>query len=286
MSNTKKEYRKAQKKRFEYKNNYLCQFTELYHNSVLVENGDDIPKRYLLRTLLHKGGIAYDKETGLYLPYSGVGIDVYGLPTMYNLVGQNGLVLMRKADEVVILRANDIKYSMYQYFMQQAERVTDIDMSIDQNLEAIKTMSIAYVDDHKQLLSLINEVECRRIGCTIVFENKKSTVGSGIKCESTGAQYLVDKLLEARRQILDETLSSIGISVANTDKRERVQGMEVRASQGLAKDMISTLIDTFNYDAEQGGLPIRLKANTSLMKEDKIMKEEGEINENTTIVND
>ena len=286
MSNTKKEYRRAQLKRATYKNNYLCLFTELFHNSVEVENGDDIPKRYLLRTLLHKGGIAYDKETGLYLPYNGVGVDVYGLPTMYNLVGQNGLVLTRKTDDVIILRANDIKYPMYQYFEQQAERVTDIDMSIDQNLEAIKTMAIAYVEDNKQLLSLMNEVENRRIGSTIIFVNKKATVGSGIKTESTGAQYLVDKLLEARRQLLDETFSHIGISVANTDKRERVQGMEVMASQGLAKDMISTLIDTFNYDAEYGGIPIRLKANTSLMKENEILEKEEKQGENTPDIND
>ena len=285
MSNTKKEYKKAQVKRATYKNNYLCLFTELFHNSVEVENGGDIPKRYLLRTLLHKGGIAYDKKTGLYLPYEGVGVDVYGLPTNYNLIGWNGLVLVRKVDEVVILRANDIKYPMYQYFLQQAERITDVDMSIDQNLEAIKTMAIAYCDDNKQLLSLMSEVESRRIGSTIIFVNKKATIGSGIKCESTGAQYLVDKLLEARRQMLDETFSHIGISVANTDKRERVQGMEVMASQGLAKDMISTLIETFNYDAKYGSLPIRLKANTSLMKENEMMKA-GDENENITVVND
>lgn len=275
---------RAQRKRASYKNNYMALFTELFHNSVEIENSD-IPKRYLLRTLLHKGGIAYDKETGLYLPYDGVGIDVYGLPTDYNLIGQNGYFIRRSKDGVVILRANDIKYPINQYFEQQAERVTDIDMSIDQNLESVKTMSIAYVEDNKQLLSLMNAVESRRIGSTIIFENKKSAIGAGIKCESTGAQYLVDKLLEARRQILDETFSHIGISVANTDKRERVQGMEVMASQGLAKDLISTLVDTFNYDAEYGNIPIRLKANTSLMKEQEMMKKEGDINENTTAVN-
>ena len=276
---------RAQRKRASYKNNYMALFTELFHNSVEIENSD-IPKRYLLRTLLHKGGIAYDKETGLYLPYDGVGIDVYGLPTDYNLIGQNGYFIRRNKDGVVILRANDIKYPINQYFEQQAERVTDIDMSIDQNLESVKTMSIAYVEDNKQLLSLMNAVESRRIGSTIIFENKKSAIGAGIKCESTGAQYLVDKLLEARRQILDETFSHIGISVANTDKRERVQGMEVMASQGLAKDLISTLVDTFNYDAEYGNIPIRLKANTSLMKEQEMMKKEGDdFNENTTAVN-
>lgn len=285
MSNTKKEYRKAQQKRLSYKNNYIALFTELFHNSVEVENSD-IPKRYLLRTLLHKGGIAYDMQTGLYLPYDGVGVDEYGLPTSYNLIGQNGYFLNRETKDVVILRANDIKFPMYQYFLQQAERITDIDMSIDQNLEAIKTMAIAYVDDNKQLLSLMNAVESRRIGSTIIFENKKSAIGAGIKCESTGAQYLVDKLMEARRQMLDETFSHIGISVANTDKRERVQGMEVMASQGLAKDMISTLVETFNYDAKFGGIGIRLKANTSLMKEQEKTKKEGEKNENITVVND
>ena len=80
-------------------------------------------------------------------------------------------------------------------------------------------------------------------------------------------------------------MSYIGVSTANTDKRERVQGVEVRASQGFAKDMLNTLVETFNYDAEQGGIEIRLKANTSLFKdEEKLEKEEK--NEDTSIVND
>lgn len=284
MSNTKKEYRRAQAKRLTYKNNYLMMFRSLFHNSVVVENSD-IPKRYLLRTLLYKGGIAYDKDTGLYLPYSGVGVDVYGLPLYYNLIGQNGKYLYRKAEEVVLLRANDLKYAPSLYLEQQAERITDIDMTIEQNLDAIKTMTIAEVEDNSQLLSLTNEIEARRVGCTIVFKNKKARVGSSITVQSTGAEYLVDKLLEARRQLLDETLSYIGVSTANTDKRERVQGVEVRASQGFAKDMLNTLIETFNYDAEQGGIEIRLKANTSLFKdEEKLEKEEK--NENITVVDD
>lgn len=284
MSNTKKEFQNALLKRRTYEFNYLSLFRELFHNAVKVNN-TDIPKRYLLRTLMFKGGIGYDKITGLYLPYDGVGVDVYGLPTDYYLVGQNGFAIYRKAEDVVILRANDIKYPINDYFEQQASRLTDIDMSIEQNLDACKTMSIAYVDDQKQLLSLQSIAESRRVGATIVFLNKLANKGSEIKVQSTGAQYLVDKLLENRRQILDETLSRIGISVANTDKRERVQGMEVMASQGLAKDSISVLIDTFNYDAEQGGLDIRLEANTSLMKENEIMLKEAKEGEDITRIN-
>lgn len=60
-------------------------------------------------------------------------------------------------------------------------------------------------------------------------------------------------------------MQAIGLSVANTDKRERVQTSEILASQLYTKDCIQTLIDTFNYDAEVGGLSIRLKGNTAVL---------------------
>ena len=101
-----------------------------------------------------------------------------------------------------------------------------------------------------------------------------------LKVQSTGAQYLVDKLLEARKEIINETLQALGISVANTDKRERVQTSEVEASQGYGKDCIQALIDTFNYDAEQGGLPIRLEGNTALIQSFENIEKEKEENDN------
>ena len=125
-------------------------------------------------------------------------------------------------------------------------------------------MSIISVRDTAELLSLANYEYARRIGASVVYKEKG--VENTVKVESTNAQYLVDKLLEARKEVINETLASIGIAVANTDKRERVQGLEVMASQGYAQDKLNTLVDTFNYDAEIGGLKIRLKANTTLSK--------------------
>ena len=69
---------------------------------------------------------------------------------------------------------------------------------------------------------------------------------------------------------MNETLSTIGINVANVDKKERVQDAEIRASQGFALDCLSTLIQTFNHDAEIGGLKIRLKGNTSLFNQNEL----------------
>ncbi|MBO7693989.1 MAG: hypothetical protein J6T10_15325 [Methanobrevibacter sp.] len=280
MANNSRDARRiAEKKRKIYVDNYRNRFAILFHNSVKVLNAGDLPKRYLLRVLLEHGGIAYDKQTKLYLRYVRSGIDVYGLPQNYNLIGYNGFTVWRNADEVVILRANDLKYPLQLYLDQQIEKIVDFDMAIEQNLEAIKTMTVAEVQDQSTMLSMANEIDSRRVGATVVFQNKSAMTGNEVKVQSTGAQYLVDKLLEARKEIMNETLQAIGLSVANTDKRERVQTSEIIASQLYTKDCIQTLIDTFNYDAEQGGIPIRLEGNTAVLDAIDIEENEKEGNE-------
>lgn len=269
--NTRQARREAEHKRQEYFDNYMSRLCFLFNNAVEIENlPNDLPKRYLLRVLRNKGAIAFDKQTKLFLPFVEKGIDIYGLPQEYTLIGFNGYNVSRKPEDVVILRANDLRYPIVLYFEQQVEKIVDYDMAIEQNLDAIKTMTIAEVNDEASLLSLTNEYQARRIGATVVYKNKNSMQGAEIKVSSTGAEYLVDKLLEARKEVLNETLSTIGINVANVDKKERVQGAEIRASQGYALDSLQTLIDTFNYDAKLGGLDIRLKGKTSLFLENEL----------------
>lgn len=265
---TRKEIKSAIMKRKAYEDDYRSLFSMLFHNSVSVDDlPKELPKRYLLRVLKNRGAIAYDKQTKLFLPFSREGIDVYGLPKRYILIGYNGLVLTRDADQVVILRANDLEYSLESYIENQVKKIVDYDIAIEQNLDAIKTMTIAEVGDQSQLLSIENLTNARKIGATLVIVNKKSLTGVELKTSNTGAQYLVDKLRQDRKECMNETLSTIGINVANVDKKERVQDAEIRASQGFAMDCISTLVETFNHDAEVGGLDIRLKANTTLYKE-------------------
>lgn len=281
-TNTKQARRDAERKRQDYENSYNKDFESKYHNSVVIENlPSGLPKRYLLRTLYNKGAIAYDKQTSLFLPFVYGGIDVYGEPKYYNLIGFDGYTVMRSADEVVILRANDLLYPTCDYINLQVAKLVNFDMAIEQNLEAIKTMSIMEVKDHQTLLSLANLAEARQIGATIVFENKSANLTDNLTVSSTGAQYLVDKLLQDKNKVYNETLMRLGISSANVDKAERVQTIEVTASQGVALESIKTLIDTFNHDAEIGGLAIRLSYNTALMEDRtlEIKEKEGENND-------
>ncbi len=280
--NSRDARRDAEKRRIQYQNNYTAIICSLFNNSVVLKGfeGDyEVPKRYLLRTLRNFGGIAYDKETKLFLRYVEQGIDVYGLPLRYTLYGANGYNVQRNPDEVVILRANDLKYPIREYIDQQIDKLIEYDMAIEQNLDAIKTMTIVEVRDQSNLLSVVNEMESRRLGSSIFYKSKAVSQDGGLNVSGTNAQYLVDKLLESRKEILNETLSSLGIEVANIDKRERVQQAEINASNSYALDCINVLIQTFNYDAEQGGIPIRLEGNTTLFI-DKEMNDEVMLQEN------
>lgn len=274
-TNTRQARKDAERLRQDLYNIYDNWFRSLFSNSVVVDNLPlELPKRYLLKTLYEQGRIGYDKQTNLFLPCTGVGVDAYGLSTAYNLVGYNGLVLHRQADEVDILRINDTASGLMPFVDLQINKIVEFDVTIRQNLDAVKTMTIAEVADRATLLSMANIAESRQIGATIAFVNKSANLGNNIATQPTGAQFLVDKLQQARVEVINEVLQYLGTSVANTEKRERVQTAEVNASQGLAVDCISVMIDTFNHDAEIAGLDLRLRANTSLMKDRATVEQE------------
>ena len=267
--NTRAARREAEFKRNQERQFYINQFLSMAHNSVQIENLDkDVPKRYLLGTLFKTGQIAYDKQTRLWLRAMGKGIDVYGLPRTWQLFGANGFTVERKPDEIVVCRLNDLSAPLLPFLEIQSEKLIDIDSALAQNLDAIRTMTIAEVTDDTQMLSLVNEYESRRLGATVVYKNKNASLpgDNAFKVQSTGAQYLVDKLSEYRSKVFDETLARIGTISTNTDKRARVQGLEIQSAQGYALDSLYVMCDTFNYDAELGGLDIRLKPNTSLQE--------------------
>lgn len=266
MANNSREYRReAERKLADGAQQYFDYFIGLLHNSVKFKGLDDTPKRYILKQLIAKGSIAYDKKTGLYLPYAGVGTDAYGLPTKYRLWSFNGKYnLYRKPKDVVVLRVNDQSTPLDSFLIQQSELLADLDSFIRQNLDACRTMTIVEVEDPSQNLSAINEANSRRVGASLIIRNKNAMKGTSINSTATGAQYLVNLAQQSRMEVLNETLQRIGISTANTAKRERVQGTEVQAAQGMALDSIYVMCDTFNYDAEQGGIEVRMIPNTSL----------------------
>lgn len=276
MNNTRRNTEDAIKMRNSLNDYYSSLFANIFHNSIEVENlPSDLPKRYFIQQLYEHGGIAYDKKTELYLPYNLIGIDRYGLPTKCTLIQYVGGSFTRPINEVVILRANDKSTPIKMYVDVNVKKLVEIDIAIMQNIESTKTTTIVGVDGQQTLLSMTNIANSKRVGASVIYLDKSlaNKVGETIKPIPIDAPYLVDKFLQDREKIMNETLTLLGVASTNTEKRERVQAIEVMSSQNFAIDCMNTLIDTFNYDAKFGGLDIRLKANTNLYELSEEQKE-------------
>lgn len=262
---TRQEIKFAEKRLARLVKHYTMYFEGMLHNAITIRNlPSDVPKRYFLRTLFKEGKIGEieGKNEQLFLPASGVGIDIYGLPTDYNLIAPNGYTAHLPASQVKIYRINDMAYPIYPYLQEQARKVAELDMAIAQNLDAIKTATFFRCKDQKEVLSLQNASYARRIGATVIFGTED--MASSLEMFSTGATYYCDKLYELRKEIINETLNRMGTLTANDDKRERVQTAEVDASACATLCNINVIIDTFNYDAKIAGSPLRMELNTCL----------------------
>jgi hypothetical protein len=278
--NSRAARRDAEKARDEAALIYVNQWLSLLHNSITIENlPNEVPKRAFLDVLFKHGKIVYDKQTELYLRgvYTGA-IDIYGIPKRIQLYGVNGFTVTRdnSLDQIAILRANDKEFPVYTYLLQQARKMVDFDTAINQNLDAIRTQTIMQVADESELLTLVNAYESRRVGATVAYVNENGNFNDVFKVASTGAQYLVDKLLADRKNVLYETLETLGLVGQQQDKKERVQGFEQISGMSYCISNLFTMVDTLNYDAKVAGINLIFKANTPVVELMNIDKETGE----------
>lgn len=245
---------------------YYEKFSNLFHNNIKV-NGlpDTLPKRYLLDVLLKNGYIVKDKLTDTWLPAVPYGFDKYALPTEYKFYALNGGFLFDRAvEDVVVLRANDRMYPMDDYLRLQAERIAKLDNAIDQNINACQKPVVFECYDDATLLSMKNMSKAQSVGAWYVFktsEKARNTMKDGVKDHPTGVQYLASDFYELRNRIYGDVMIDLGVPMTTTQKAERVQAAEVFSATAPSRVTLNVIIDTFNYDAELGGLDIRLESN-------------------------
>lgn len=281
---TKREMTLAEEWRRQRISQWKGYFLSLLHNAIEIENlPDDVPKRYFLRVLFKCGKIG--EWNGLYLKANGIGIDIYGLPTEYNLIGYNGFIRTVKAKDAKILRLNDLAIPIEPYLDYQCGLIVDIETAIRQNIEATRTMKLIECRDQASLLSIKNINEASRLGATAVF---MTTAGMQDKVvvHDTGATFMCDQYMQLRKEFINETLNRLGVQTANTDKRERVQTAEVESTVGEVIDNIYVMVDTFNYDAEIAGLPLRMRVNSVVEDYYGLSQKDDKDTDNNEEVND
>lgn len=131
-------------------------------------------------------------------------------------------------DESVLVRNNYLERPTDVTVMMYASRLTEIQRTIDVNLNAQKTPVMVWVDEKNRLtmLNLYKQYE----GNTPFIMGGKSLSSEGIKVLKTEAPYVIDKLQIYKQQLNDEILTFFGVNNANSEKRERLITDEVNAN--------------------------------------------------------
>lgn len=200
--------------------------------------------------LFQFGSIAvlYTKEYGwIAYPYAVQRLDLYYQPkdivvTSPFLEGEKIGRIGVNAEIVYLL---DDFYGLNDLVTRYAEKLANIDKAID---IAIMNTNVAYVfsADNKKQADTIKEAYAQATtGQPFVTLNKDTLGNDTVTPFFPGVKnnYVVDLLLSAKRTIINEFLTKVGIRNANYDKKERLNSQEVSENDDETRSIISIIHD-------------------------------------------
>lgn len=218
-------------------NMYLRRLCELSMSMFKWEGlPDSVDVRYLEMELFLTGQALFFKDDVLgYLVLGCLAngsFDVYGEPkdrrAYSRYSGYNSDSFTDKNS--VIIWNNYMRVPSAQDVMYYAQRLWDLDSTIDINAKAQKTPVLIQCDE-KQRLSLLNVYKEYDGNSPVLFGDKNLDI-KGFGVLKTDAPFVADKLYELKNQIWNEALTYLGISNVSYQKRERLITDEVTRGQG------------------------------------------------------
>ena len=174
-----------------------------------------------------------DKYYGtLILPCMGTSdINVYGLPTEYRVIGENGKYNKTiNIENGVLIRNNPLGSSDIPTLEVFAKRIDDVEMTQDVNLfqQCIPKLILTDEDSKLTAKNIINKIRKFKF---VIFG--KRTLVNNIKTSDvldTSSPYVLDKLQQQKTDLKNELLTYLGINNNNNIKKERMIVDEVNAN--------------------------------------------------------
>lgn len=207
-----------------------------------VDLPESMDQRKLELDLFNKGAAAglYDKNFGII--NTGVAaagnLNIYGIPTELNcysfgynefrnlytglIRNENGDVLNDKEKQAVYIMNNYDRIPTISIVEQYSSRLAEAQRTIDVNIAAQRTPILIQCNEN-ELLTLKNVYAQYSGNEPVIFADKNNSVDmSSLKAIKTDAPYIVDKLVEYKKELWNEFLTRIGVNNIQTEKRERL----------------------------------------------------------------
>lgn len=198
----------------------------------------DIPinYNYVREVLINSGKIGVlDTDYGIILYYPDLtGVNIYNQPTdaIYTLAGTGEIfdrVIGIDTEIVYLFGINKKGFS--EMINIYAEKLASADGTIDVNLINSRTPVIIEAENAQQKASAERMYDDASKGKPLILVRRSADMqGVNVYPAKLTDQFIVDKVQDAKRTIMNEFLTSIGINNANTDKRERLNADEVHSN--------------------------------------------------------
>lgn len=187
-----------------------------------------------------------DKLNGLYiLPcYGTTDINVYGLPTKYNVNSLNGKYTNTiDVSKGVIIKNNPLGKNDINTLSIFAKRIDDIELTQDVNLfqQCIPKLLLADEDSKLTVKNLVDKI--RKFKFVIVA--KKSLMNNLATSDvlDTSSPYIIDKLQTYKTELKNELLTYLGINNNNNIKKERMIVDEVNSNNDYTSINLDLMYD-------------------------------------------
>lgn len=214
----------------------------------------NLPKEWALNFfrywLFQYGSIAtiYTKEFGwICSPYSVKKLDLYYQPAIIEVFNkafrQNKTGII--GTNAYVIRLMDDFYGLDDIVTKYAVQLANIDKSVNVNLMNCNVTAFFEADSKKQAEEIKEAYGRATEGNPLVVVNKSVMDNKQITTlfPSAGSNYIVDKLLNDRRTIVNNFLTEIGIRNANYGKKERLNSQEVEENNDETSAIVSVIYD-------------------------------------------
>lgn len=221
---------------------YLSRLSELAMSMFTWKNlPESIDPRFLEYTLFYEGVALFFHDDNLVVNNTDEGylalqvaiggdLDVYRVPDYRRAYATNGYQKQRSAKDSVLIWNNMLRMPEYGRMLFYANKLYEIDRTIEVNVKAQKT-PVAILCDDKERLTMRNVYMQYDGNEPFIFGTKDLDLKQ-ITVLKTDAPYVADKLQVLKDNIWSEAMMCLGIPNQSGEKKERLVANEAVLSQG------------------------------------------------------
>ena len=175
--------------------------------------------------------------------------DMYNYPTRRNAYSVNGLNVNLDETNSVLVFNDYLRVPMFPTLQLYAQRLAEIDRTIDINVMNQKTPKIVRCDE-KQRLTFRNLMMQAQGNVYWIFGDKNIDL-KDVDILDVSAPYVANDLQNLKHQYWNEALTYLGVENVTTEKKERLISNEVMSNMGDVEAQRFTRLNARKKACEQ-----------------------------------